>query len=188
MRLFVGVELGDEVRQSAAAIAESLRADLGERIDARWVPSANLHITVWFLGEVDDSRARSIVAVLAAPFHQRSFEVEISQLGAFPLSGRPRVFWLGVTAGGDALARLHSELTARLEPLGFEPERRPYSAHLTIARVKNIVGPSSRDLRTMLRNRQADAGKCRIPAVTIFRSRVSSKGATYAALERVQLK
>jgi 2'-5' RNA ligase len=93
-----------------------------------------------------------------------------------------------VTSGSDGLARLHRELTARLTPLGFEPERRPYSAHLTIARVKDVGGPSRASVRTMLNNRRAIAGKCRIEAVTIFRSRVSSKGATYEVLKRVELK
>ena len=189
MRLFVGVELDERVREAAAEIAESLRRDLGQGVDARWVPAANLHITLWFLGEVDDSRVESTMRTLDRPFAQGAFDLEVSGLGAFPPSGSPRVFWLGVTAGAVPLTRLHAELTGRLQPIGFEAERRAYSAHLTIARVKDISrGTSSRDIRGLLNARSADAGRCRIEAVTVFRSRVSSKGATYEALERVRLR
>lgn len=189
MRLFIGVELDDRVKAAAAAIGEGLRREIGHRVDARWVPAGNLHITLWFLGELDESRAESTIAALNRPFDQTAFDVEISGLGAFPPSGPPRVLWLGVTAGGDSLARVHAELTTRLEPIGYEPERRAYSAHLTIARVKNVSrGVSAREIRSLLQARPAPAGKCRIEAVTLFRSRVSSKGATYESLQRVRLK
>ena len=188
MRLFVGVELDDVVRDAAAGIAESLRRDLGQRVDARWVPAANLHITLWFLGEVEESRIDPIIRAVDRRFAEPAFDVEVSGLGAFPPSGPPRVFWLGVSAGAASLTRLHTELTARLEPLGFQSERRAYSAHLTIARVKDISrAVSHRDLRAMLHARPADAGRCRIHSLTVFRSRVSSKGTTYETLQRVRL-
>jgi 2'-5' RNA ligase len=189
LRLFVGVELDEAVRDAAAAISASLRRDLGQGVEARWVPAANLHITLWFLGEVGESCLQSTLSAVDSAFHEGAFDLEISGLGAFPSTGLPRVFWLGVTAGADSLARLHAELTARLEPLGFEPERRLYSAHLTIARVKEIArGMSSREIRATLQSRPAQAGRCRVAAVTLFRSHVSSKGATYEALQRVRLK
>ena len=189
MRLFIGVELDERVKKAAAAIGESVRRELGQRVDARWVPVDNLHITLWFLGEVDESRVDSTMGAVNRPFDEAAFDVEISGLGAFPPSGPPRVVWLGVSAGGDSLARVHAELTTRLEPIGYEPERRAYSAHLTIARVKNVSrGVSGREIRSMLQALPAQAGRCRIEAVTVFRSRVSSKGATYEALQRVRLK
>src|SRR4051812_38622707 len=189
LRLFVGVELDEAVRDAAAAISDSLRRDLGQRVEARWIPAANLHITLWFLGEVGASCVRSTISAVDSAFHERAFDLEISGLGAFPPSGPPRVFWLGVSAGADSLARLHAELTPRLQPLGFQPERRAYSAHLTIARVKEISrAVSSRDIRATLQSRPAQAGTCRVEAVTLFRSHVSSKGATYEAVQRVRLK
>jgi 2'-5' RNA ligase len=189
VRLFVGVELDEHVKDAAAAIGESLRRELGHRVDARWVPAANLHITLWFLGEVNESRAESTLGALSRPLDEIAFDLEISGLGAFPPSGPPRVLWLGVSAGGDSLVRVHAELTTRLEPIGYQAERRAYSAHLTIARVKNVArSVSTRDIRSMLPAQRAHAGSCRIQAVTVFRSHLSSKGATYEALQRVRLK
>jgi len=138
VRLFVGVELDERVKEAAAQIADSLRLNLEQRLDARWVPPANLHITLWFLGEVEQSRVEPTVQAIDAPFHEPAFDLEISGLGAFPPAGSPRVLWLGVTSGSTQLARLHAELNRRLEPIGFVPERRAYSAHLTIARVKEM--------------------------------------------------
>jgi RNA 2',3'-cyclic 3'-phosphodiesterase len=189
MRMFVGVELDERVKDAVAAIGESLRRDLGQRVNARWVPAANLHITLWFLGEVDESRADSTMRAVNRPFDEAAFEVGLSGLGAFPPSGPPRVLWLGLSAGAQSLARVHAELGTRLEPIRYEAERRAYSAHLTIARVKDVArGVSGRDIRSILQARPADAGSCRIENVTLFRSRVSSKGATYEVLQRVRLK
>ena len=184
MRLFIGVELSDEVRTRASAIAAALRDELGSRVDARWIAPGNLHITLWFIGEVPDDRAAAIVDALKMPFATPSFDLEIRDAGAFPPHGAPRVVWLGTGAGQDSMLALYNELATRLQPLGFEAERRPYAAHLTLARVKECKG---RDARTVVRAMSADAGRCRIGAVTLFRSRLSPKGATYEPLLRVPL-
>ena len=187
MRVFIGIELDAHVRERAAAIAEALRIQLGRRIDARWIPAANLHITLWFIGEVADDRAEALLRTIGPPFAGASFDIHIAGLGAFPASGAPRVIWVGVPSGGEQLVRLHAELAARLRPFG-EPERRGYSAHLTIARVKDIPG-GDRDghVRAAFRASPAVAGQCRVAAVTVFRSRLSPKGATYEPLLRVPL-
>jgi 2'-5' RNA ligase len=194
VRLFVGIELDTAVRSEAAAIAEALRLRVGRRVTARWIAAGNLHITLWFIGEVADDRAAAILTAIDRPFDIAPFDLHIAGLGAFPPTGAPRVFWLGVRHGGESLARLHGELAVRLTPLGIEPERRPYSAHLTIARVKpgwKDVHPSAGgygDLRAALRELAADAGACPIKEVTVFRSRLSPKGAAYEAVLRVPLR
>ena len=187
MRIFIGVELGDTVRESAAGIAASLRRHLGARVDARWIPPHNLHITLRFIGEVAPDRAEEILRAVGHPFTSERFDVHVAGAGAFPPAGAPRVFWLGVASGAEGLARLHAEIAGRLLPLGIEPERRPYSAHLTVARVKECRGRDYRELRASLRGIAADAGTSSVRAVTVFRSCLSPKGATYEALLRVPL-
>jgi 2'-5' RNA ligase len=184
MRLFIGIELSDAVKDRASGIAQKLRETLGRRVTARWIPAENLHITLWFIGEVADDRAAAVVTAVNIPFATGPFDLELRGAGAFPPHGLPRVFWIGVTAGLPSLQALHSELARRLQPIGFEPERRAYSAHLTIARVKEC---RSREARDLLRDIDADAGDCRIAAVTVFRSRLSPKGASYEPLVRVPL-
>ena len=191
MRLFVAAEPSDDVRNAAVECAQRLRARL-ERSHAdsglRWVPASNLHLTVWFLGEVSEPRADAVLDALRPALETPSFELHIDGFGAFPPSGPPRVMWMGVTRGLAELARAHEEVGTRLQPWGFPAEGRAYSAHLTIARVKEPPHGAARTaLRQALAHEPADAGSCRIPELTVFRSRTSPKGAVYERLLRVPL-
>jgi 2'-5' RNA ligase len=190
MRLFIGIELDDRVRAAAAAAVAHLRSRLesaDEGFSARWVPTENLHVTLWFIGEVADSRALEIDAALRAGFDVRPFTMRVAGFGAFPASGPMRVFWLGVRAGSENLSALHAETAALLLPMGFKGARRAYSAHVTVARTKGTSRGSGTALRRILLKESADCGECRVSAVTLFRSRVSSRGATYDPLLRVPL-
>jgi 2'-5' RNA ligase len=190
VRLFVGVELSDEMKAAAAAAAKRLQAALKRarlRVEARWVPPENLHVTLWFIGEVNDERAARISAALKMPFQVSPFTLRAGGLGAFPSSGPARIFWLGLTNGAQSLAQLHAQLATRLVPLGCEPERRQYSAHVTIARVKAVPPASSSEIRQLLAKTRAEAGSTTISAATLFRSRTSPQGATYQPLLRIRL-
>ena len=191
MRLFVAAEPSDAVRQAAGACADRLRRRL-EASNAghglRWLAAEHLHLTVWFLGEVSDARASAVIASLAPPMRVRAFDLELAGFGAFPPSGPPRVLWIGVTQGVAQLAEAHDEVGARLEPWGFAPEGRAYSAHLTIARVKDPPrGPARLALREALLAEACEAGRCRVEALTVFRSRTLAHGAVYEPLLRVPL-
>jgi RNA 2',3'-cyclic 3'-phosphodiesterase len=191
MRLFIGVELDDRTKAAAADVAERLRQRLQRRVPeltARWIAPENLHITVWFIGEVDDKRADAIRAVLIrSAFDTPAFDLALAGCGAFPPSGAPRVFWVGVHRGGPDMGRLYVQVADRLAPLGYEPERRAYTAHLTIARVKDPGRGTAKTIRGILEDVPADCGVCRISAVTLFRSRLSPRGAAYEPLLRVPL-
>lgn len=192
MRLFVAAEPSGQVRLAAAECAARLRARL-ERQNAakgiRWIPTENLHLTVWFLGEVSDARTSAVLDALRPALATPSFDLHLEGFGAFPPSGPPRVFWIGVTDGLSQLASAHDEVGERLQPWGFAPEGRAYSAHLTIARIKEPPqGAARAAIRTAVGEEPADAGVCRIDALTVFRSRTHPKGAVYEPLLRVPLR
>ena len=191
MRLCVGVELEDRVKAAAGDVAERLRQRLqraAPALSARWIATENLHITLWFIGEVADPRAESIAGALRErPFATPTFDLALARCGAFPPSGPPRVLWIGTNRGAEEMAALYEELGQRLGPLGFLPEKRGYTAHLTIARVKDAGRGTTRDVRQILADLPADCGHSRISAVTLFRSRLSPKGAAYEPLLRVPL-
>ena len=178
------------MRDAAASVIAELRRTLdghdGGRV--RWVPAENLHLTIWFLGEVSDTRATSILEALGPPVPEPPFALHLAGLGTFPPSGAPRVVWMGVAEGLPALARLNEEVGRRLAPWGFTAESRPYSAHLTLARVRDGAPPAVRKiLREAIARSPAEAGRCRIDHLTVFRSRTSPSGARYEALLRVPL-
>jgi RNA 2',3'-cyclic 3'-phosphodiesterase len=190
MRLFVGVELPDTVRQAAAHAAAGLKERVtreASRTVLRWVDPANLHITLWFLGENDDTRAAEIVRVLGTPLATPAFSVAIGGGGAFPPSGPVRAIWLGVREGGPELQSVYGELTTRFVPLGLTPEKRAYSAHLTIARVKDGPRSDVPALRRVVGGSTAEIGRWRMIEATLFRSRLSPRGAQYEPLLRVPL-
>jgi RNA 2',3'-cyclic 3'-phosphodiesterase len=191
MRLFVAAEPSRAVRRAAADAVAALRAALEARrvgYGIRWIPSDNFHLTVWFLGELSDPRAEAVQDALRPPLDEPAFTLQISGFGAFPPSGSPRVIWLGVTKGLESLARVHAVVGRRLAPWGFQPEGRPYSAHLTVARIKNPPpGAERRVLRDVLGRIPGEAGSCRIDHLTVFRSRTSPTGAEYEPLVRVPL-
>ena len=190
MRLFIGVDLDDPVRTAAAALTDHLRTEL-QRVDpdftARWIPPPNLHITLWFLGEVADDAADALLAVLRQPFVNAPFPLVLRGCGAFPRSGPPRVLWVGVPHGAAGMQGLYGELADRLVPLGFAREQRPYSPHLTLARVKESGRGTARAIRQLLAGIPADCGTSAVTAVTLFRSRLSSRGAAYERILRVPL-
>ncbi len=192
MRLFVAAEPSPSVRDAAARAVAELRAQLeaaGAGDGLRWVPPANLHLTVWFLGEVSDARAAAVLEVLGAPLHVEPFDLRLAGFGAFPPSGAPRVLWMGVADGVAQLARAHEEIGERLAPWGFPPEGRAYSAHLTIARVKDPAHGRARSaMRAVLERTRAEPGTCRIEALQVFRSRTAPSGAVYEPLLRVPLR
>ena len=190
MRLFVGIELDEAMRAAADDAAGRLRGRLKREqlhVDARWIPPENLHVTIWFIGEVQDARAHEIQTSLEPAFHIAPFDLGVGGTGAFPPIGEPRVFWFGITAGLDSLQRVYAEVGERFRRLGIEPERRSYSPHLTIARVKDVRRGAAREIRDVLARTPADCGTCRVSAVTLFRSRTSPKGAAYEPLLRVPL-
>ena len=190
MRLFIGVDLDEPVRAAAAAVTDQLRTEL-QRVDpdftARWIPHANLHITLWFLGEVADDTAEAVMAALRRPFRDLSFPLVLRGCGAFPRSGPPRVLWVGAPRGAAEMQGLYEGLSDRLVPLGFPREQRPYSPHLTLARVKESGRGTARAIRQLLAETPADCGTSAVTAVTLFRSRLSPRGAAYEPILRVPL-
>jgi len=190
MRLFVGIELDPPLRASAGAAVALLRHELERHapdLHARWLPVANLHLTLAFIGEVPDDTTRRVSAALAAGFAVSSFQLSLAGAGAFPPSGPLRVVWIGVADGESSLRELHADIVGRLSQVGLSFEERAYSAHLTVARLKDVRGAGVRAVREALRGVAIQLPSQQVKAVTLFRSRVSSAGSTYDVVMRVPL-
>ena len=191
MRLFTAVELDAGLRttvwRAARELAQSLERST-PRFRARWTPEENLHITLVFLGETPEARLAALADALQPTFATRVFALGLTGFGRFPPSGAPRVLWLGVGKGHEALTALCGETAARFLPLGFEPERRKYFPHVTVARATDEAKADRAALRHALEARSGDVGSCTATHVTLFRSRLSPKGAAYEPVLRVPLK
>ena len=188
MRLFVAVEIEPGLASAAAALIGELRARAGRlapRARITWVTPERLHVTLAFIGNADQARSETICGVLAPAVAVPPFRLTAAGAGAFPKSGQPRVLWAGLTSGADRLRQLEREVSSRLAAAGVTPEPRAFNPHLTLARVREAAGLRAGPLFDGL---DGDViGATGVEAITLFDSRLSSKGPTYVPLLRAPL-
>ena len=187
MRLFIAVELDAQCRDAAVATANELRVRLGGGASWKWVSTENIHITVRFIGHVPDERVAEVLAAVAPPLLVEPFDLVLGGLGVFPPAGPPRVLWIGLDHGLESLRAMHLEFNRRLERLGFAPEGRAFSAHVTLARAKDARARGGGDARKVVREISCAPARCRITHATTFESRPSTKGPRYVSLAQTQL-
>jgi 2'-5' RNA ligase len=178
----VAVLLPDEIKRRLAQEVDALGRHAS---GVAWVAEANLHITVKFLGGVEEVRLPAVAAALERGVTVPAFEVEIRGLGAFPTASRPRVLWAGAP-GSSAFTRLAEGIDQALAVLGFPPEGRGFTPHVTIGRVRE----PRRDAALTQALEAAAArpfGTLRVDRVSVMRSDLSPRGARYTELAAVPL-
>jgi 2'-5' RNA ligase len=185
-RLFTAVELSTTTRDAVVArraeIAAAIRA-VGDR-DLRLTPTTQLHLTLAFIGEVDEEHAAGLQRALSSGIEIDPFTVELGACGTFPAGGPARVLWLGVSRGRAELGRIYEILSGRLESVGVARERRPYQPHLTIGRWRAGGHPS---IRRALPTNWWVASQL-VDHVTLFRSRLLPGGAEHTAIAYAPLR
>jgi 2'-5' RNA ligase len=189
VRLFVAVPLDPSLTRAAGALIDSLRARaarMAPKSRLTWVGPERLHFTLAFLGETAESEVAAIVRALEPPIAVPAFELTIAGTGAFPPRGRPRVLWAGVTEGGERLAAAAGEARSRLTAAGVTLETRPFSPHMTLARVKDAAGLRPGSLLAELEG--AALGTMTVDAITLFQSRLSPSGSSYHVMATSQLR
>ena len=181
MRLFVAVELPKKARHAIVALEKKLAPVVSAGgTGLRWSRPDQMHLTLAFIGHVDAARAGIITAACAAPFDGTAFDVVFGGLGVFPPGGAPRVLWLGVSRGADALIRLQRVAAERLAAAGVELEARPYSPHITLARWKFSRAADAHRVRDLKPEPRAIPASVHV--VTLFESRQSAVGSVYTPL------
>lgn len=183
MRLFWAVNLPGEMKDRLAALKRDL---LVPGVDAVWVKTENLHLTVVFIGETDINIIKKMVAGVENAL--RGFpplRLSLGGLGFFPGAGRPRVLWAGVRGDLDGFGELHRRVENALIPLGFNPETKPFSPHLTLARIKSPRGCDALVRRVTSQAKVEIPGELRIDSVELMRSELSAQGPAYTVLARV---
>ena len=188
MRLFIGVEMNQSVQEATRDVIDDLRARsarLAPRAKITWSAPERLHVTIRFIGEADETKARAIRSALGPTIDAPVFDVTVEGVGAFPPKGPPRVFWAGLADGRTGLLEVEHAVSQRLETL-VPAEDRPYSPHLTLARVKEPAGLSRATLLEGLTERHF--GTVHVDTITLFESRLSPEGATHVPLQRTALR
>lgn len=189
MRLFIALDVGAVIQRAAAGVSDELKlrtARLAPRARVSWVKPERMHVTVRFIGEVDDRQKAAIRSALEPPLSAVRFDLTIRGVGSFPPDRPPRVLWAGVAEGLEALRVLEREVGARLEGLRIPRTAADYNPHLTLARVKHPGGLRAETLCAGLE--KVVLGTVAIEAVTLFESRLSSTEPVYVAHCRTLLR
>jgi 2'-5' RNA ligase len=180
MRLFVALDLPPDVIRNL----EGLLAALRPTARIAWSPPANLHITTKFIGWWPDERLDEVKTALAGVPPQGPIALQIRGLGFFPNPRAPRVFWCGIEAPG--LDRLAAETDRATATLGIESEKRPFSPHLTLARIKER--PDLRPLHDAIAALPSvEFGRSEARSFFLYRSVPGPKGSVYTKLAEFPL-
>ncbi len=185
IRTFIAIELPPDIKEAMAGV----QAELGKSgADVGWVNPSGVHLTLKFLGEVEETKVAKLGDALAeALAGGTSFILRAKGIGTFPTPRAPRVVWLGVEGDTGRLAAIAETVERVCAGLKFPKESRPFKAHLTLGRVRS---PRGRDalVKTLEGFRDADLGEFRADAVSVMRSELRPSGAVYTEMKRVVLK
>jgi len=185
IRTFIAVETSPAVRRRAADLQTKLRES---QVNATWTDPENMHVTLQFLGDVDDTLIPEVckrVEAVVTPF--APFFVDFSKAGAFPAIDRPRTVWIGVDQGTQELVDLQFAIQESLVEMRFPRERRTFRPHLTLARVREGGRRQSRLAELLAHYRDFKAESCDVAEVLIFGSFLDRSGPTYQVMGRASL-
>jgi 2'-5' RNA ligase len=188
IRSFIAVELPEEVKKELRRVQDEL--SLAKYGFVKCVSPEGIHLTLKFLGNVAESKMAGIVRVMEeSSLGVSPFQLQITEVGAFPNMRRPRVIWVGIKGELDKLIGWQQRLDKGLVPLGFAKENRPFTPHLTLARLRETCSPQDR-----LRFGEAVAAahveidnKFKVTCLNLMKSQLLPTGAVYSCLAEVKL-
>jgi 2'-5' RNA ligase len=185
IRTFIGVDVGKAIRDRAVSLQEKLAQSSN---DVKWVEPENLHVTLLFLGEVDDRELPAVCRAVSDSLQaQPSFPLAVEGVGCFPNPRRPRVLWIGVGEGSQELCTIHDALERPLLDLGcYRREERKYTPHLTLGRVKG-ERPVDQLGEALAKHAGWRGGQTVVNEIHVMSSKLGAHGPAYAVLSRARL-
>jgi 2'-5' RNA ligase len=188
MRVFVAVPLPSDIKDRITDLMMDLKNRLpAEAAPVAWTKKENLHITLKFLGEVNDAQIPLLKGVLsAAAQHTASFDLQLAQLHTFSSDGPIRTLWLGVSPSSE-LQAIAEKVIAQCEANGFRREKRAFQAHVTLGRIKSVKGQA---VIPSVTTPPATAVEktFRVNKIVLMRSILSAAGSTYTPVHTAHLK
>jgi 2'-5' RNA ligase len=185
MRVFIAIEVPDGIKREMAKAQERLKHS---GADAGWARPEGIHLTLKFLGEVLEAKIDEIKDTLARAVVAASrFRLEIAGAGAFPSSKNPRVVWLGVLGDIDKLEALWRSVEESMAAIGFDREKRVFSPHLTLARIK-YLRPRFSWQKAIDSIQDIHFAGFEVDHISLMSSELKPSGAVYTEIARVDLK
>ncbi len=185
MRAFIAIEIPDEIKREMAKVQDRLK---GSGVEASWTRPEGIHLTLKFLGEVEETRVPEIMdALTRAADSMNRFRLDVAGAGAFPGPKSARVAWIGVSGDLEKLSALQAAVEEAMVGLGMERDDRKFTPHLTLARIKYI---RSRDawLDALSAIKDIRLPEFEVDAVSLMKSELKRTGAVYTEIGRVELR
>jgi 2'-5' RNA ligase len=187
MRAFIAIELPQETKDALARLQNQLKKS---GADVKWVAPQNIHLTLKFLGEINEEQLQKINLIIDAVAKENApYSIRINELGAFPEIKQLRVIWVGIDSGDKETENLAKSLEERIQKLGIPKEDRAFSSHITIGRTRSALNRNNLidELRKRQENFKLDKGEFAATRITLFQSILSPAGPTYKALKEASL-
>jgi len=189
VRCFIAIELPDELKAGLNQLQSRLK--VGEQAGVKWVDPYSIHLTLKFLGSVAVDRIDEITGAIEEATHGMSpFHLEVRELGVFPNLKRVQVAWVGVKGEVDKLGQLQQRIESNLARLGFAPESRPFTPHLTLARIRDRALPDERQRfgQLIASTRFEAAFTIEVDTINLMKSQLTREGAIYSRISSIGLK
>ncbi len=185
MRLFIAIEIPYKILKGLEEVKNYLS---GPNLRIRWVRLENIHLTLKFLGEVDEAMVKDIdMAMERLGESHVPFELAVRGMGCFPQVKRPRIVWAGIETDVDGvLSSIHQGLETGLEDFGFIREKRAFHPHLTLGRIKAVYDTDKWSRRLGLL-KDKSFGSFIADRLCLFQSILERSGAVYTKLKEVRL-
>lgn len=184
LRTFIAVEVDEAVKKNLTEFLNRLKETSS---DVRWVDVQNIHITLKFLGYIEEAHLSAVKEIIRKAIKGiRPFTIKFRGAGAFPKLERPRVVFVSAEDNSGSLSKVQSQLEEGLAELGIEKEDRPYHPHLTLGRVKSIQNIEAL-VKLMARYTGHDFGEEQVSRVVLMQSQLTPKGPTYTELDKFPL-
>ena len=188
VRSFIAIELPSEIRAELASLEERLKARRHPFV--KWVDPEGIHLTLKFLGSIALTTVPQIIDAITKIAQPISpFRLQMGGLGVFPNWQRPQVVWVGIGGEVGKLAILQRDMEAALAPLGFPPESRSFSAHLTLGRLRERASPKERQkFGQWVGSTKFEASLTfEVNTLSLMKSQLTPSGAIYSQLASIEL-
>ena len=191
MRTFISIELPDEVKKNITELVDELK-NLNAAV--KWVEPKNLHITLKFLGWVEEKNLDNLIELAQKAVEgSKSFKANFRGMGTFPEGKKPRVVWVGTAEGGDELCKIAQGLEKTFSKAGFRKEEREFKSHITIGRVKEKAPRQIRyeeieKLKEKIKGLENEKfGETIVDRIYIMKSTLTKTGPIYEKVKEIML-
>lgn len=188
IRTFIAIRLPEETKDFLGKLQDILKIS---DADVKWVKKENIHLTLKFLGEIEKKKIDEIIKIIDNLSNSISvFQLEVSEIGAFPKKEYPRVIWAGLVSGDKEMRQIAKELDNAICKIGLPKESRSFSSHITLGRVRSSLNKKQliEQLNYLEGNFPKPKPKCKVDKITLLKSTLTPSGPIYEVLHERNLK